>query len=56
MEGKDTNILEGLELARLIEYSITFFITMMVSIFVIYRTKCQLQNFSIYVMVILIFS
>ena len=49
-------LVDNLNLARLFIYSITFIITMIVSIFVIYRVKCQLQNFSIYVMAFLIFS
>jgi hypothetical protein len=56
LSGSESKEIEGLKLARLIEYSCTFCISMMVSIFVIYRTKCQMQIFSIYVMIILIFS
>jgi cell division protein FtsX len=47
---------EILNLARLTEYSISFLVTMLVSLVVIFKVRCQLQNFSYYIMGILMCS
>ena len=47
---------EILNLARLTEYSISFLVTMIVSLVVIFKVRCQLQNFSYYIMGILMCS
>ena len=53
----EIDILKGrLYTARLIEYSTSFFITIIVSLIVIIRVKFQLEGFTYVVMGILFFS
>ena len=53
----EIDILKGrLYTARLIEYSTSFFITIIISLIVIIRVKCQLEGFTYVVMGVLFFS
>jgi hypothetical protein len=54
--GDNIHLKMYLSWARLVEYTISFLITIVVSLFVILKVRCQLQDFSYYVMGILIFS
>ena len=42
--------------ARFIEYSVSFMLTIVVSIVVLFRVRCQLEGFTYLVMAILLFS
>jgi hypothetical protein len=54
---KDLEHLKGqLYNARLIEYSVSFMLTIVVSIVVLFRVRCQLEGFTYLVMAILLFS
>jgi hypothetical protein len=55
-EGELEHLKDQLYNARLIEYSVSFILTILVSIVVLIRVRCQLECFTYFVMAVLLFS
>ena len=45
-----------LNIARLVEYSVSFLLTLLISIVLLNRVRCQLEGFTYLVMAILLFT